>query len=282
MYLHKNWRSTNLCIGCFFTLGNQDRRFLLMAKSQPQTIHQWDLKKLLIQNCCQHCKWSLPSWLFPRRQPRWRVGCLTSLQSVPQALLCPWLMACLDSFSTSWWSLPETVWTSPRKAWSPPGTLWSYRRSWRSCCMRWVFFFLFFFLSINVLHLTSQNTLLILFTQFMLSNLLVVDFSISDRPMEHCMLICSCIGNIARLTGSSSLTSNDIVILYYLIDLCTGQAFDYVMIHYVTFPPTILLQQTLPPAKKITYCLGCILRLKMTFLCLLRKLDNFTLSWVHW
>lgn len=84
-------------------------------------------------------KWSLLSWLFPRRQPRWRVSCSTSLQSVLQILLCPWLMVCWDSFSTSWWSLPEIVWTSPRKLWSPPCTLWSCRRNWRSCYMRWFF-----------------------------------------------------------------------------------------------------------------------------------------------
>lgn len=132
------------------------------------------------------------SFLFPRRQPRWRVGCSTSLQSVPRTPLCPWLMVCLDSFSTSWWSSPETVWTSPRMAWWPPGTSWSCRRNWRSCCMRWVslifskWFFIFFIQRIFFLFFSFSNSQgVLVLSKMFLAGVIVGS---SGCPLGHCML----------------------------------------------------------------------------------------------
>lgn len=237
-------------------------------------------------------KLSLPSWLFPRRQPRWRVSCLTSLQSVPQALLCPWLMVCSDSFSTSWWSLPETVWTSPRKPWSPPGTSWSCRRNWRSCCTRWVFLifknvffptwvwetqfcslFLFFFVFFKY-YWAMQ-----LFRQWLFSGSHLWIVGSSDCPWGHYILYCSFIGNIElklplSSADSSSLASNGVVILYYYKDLCSGQVFDYIMffIHNLSINNF--------PAANAAFCktyssLCCTLKPWLTPF-VLRKLDNLT------
>lgn len=93
-----------------------------------------NLNYFLISNCS---KGLYVHFLACRPQPRWRRDCWKLLPTVLQTAPSRWLMECWVSSSTSWSSWSVTVWRSPRKVWLHLATLLSFRRSWKSCFMRW-------------------------------------------------------------------------------------------------------------------------------------------------